>query len=99
MKSARADYNSKGRFRKAGRSLGDIAPAIVHKLDFAPDQMYVNVICQGLKFVFDVSQEIFFRWLLKLNTSSGQYQALRQTEKDSRHFRKHTRISQGRACI
>ncbi|KAH0283181.1 hypothetical protein KCU62_g9179, partial [Aureobasidium sp. EXF-3399] len=55
VKTARADYNSKGRFRKVGRSLGDIAPAIVHKLDFAPDQMYLNVICQGLKFVFDAA--------------------------------------------
>jgi hypothetical protein len=41
MKAAKADYSSKGLLRKAGRSLGNIGPAIVHKLDFAPDQMYV----------------------------------------------------------
>jgi hypothetical protein len=45
VKQAKADYSSKGRLHKIGRSLGDIAPAIVHKLDFAPDQMYVNTIC------------------------------------------------------
>lgn len=55
IQKAEASYSSKGRFRKLGRSIGDIAPAIVHKLDFGPDEMYVGVVCQGLKFVFDVS--------------------------------------------
>ena len=55
MQKAEASYNSKGRLRKLGRSIGDVAPAIVYKLDFAPDEMYIGVVCQGLKFVFDVS--------------------------------------------
>lgn len=54
-KKAKASYNSKGPLRKLGRSLGDIAPAIVHKLDYAPDEMYIGVVCHGLKFLFDVS--------------------------------------------
>jgi hypothetical protein len=51
----KAEYSSKGRLHKFGRSFGDIAPAIVHKLDYAPDEMYIGIICQGLKFIFDVS--------------------------------------------
>jgi hypothetical protein len=86
MKNAKADYGSKGRLRKAGRSLGDIAPAIVHKLDFAPDQMYVNIVCQGLKFVFDVGAEEPLLWLSELNTLSGRYTTRKQTQKDSRRF-------------
>jgi hypothetical protein len=59
-KKAKASYNSKGPLRKLGRSFGDIAPAIVHKLDYAPDQMYIKIICQSLKFIFDVSSLTFF---------------------------------------
>jgi hypothetical protein len=55
LKQARVSYDSKGRLHRIGRKFGDIAPAIVHKLDYAPDEMYIGVVCQGLKFVFDVS--------------------------------------------
>jgi len=54
---AKADYLSKGRLHNFGRSLGDIAPSIVHKLDYAPDEMYIGIVCQGLKFIFDVSSD------------------------------------------
>ncbi|KAG9529807.1 hypothetical protein KCU93_g3194, partial [Aureobasidium melanogenum] len=55
MQKAKVSYNSKERLRKLGRSIEDVAPAIVHELDFAPDEMYIGVVCQGLKFVFDVA--------------------------------------------
>ncbi|KAG9658480.1 hypothetical protein KCU95_g9428, partial [Aureobasidium melanogenum] len=55
MQQAKASYNSAGRFRKLGRSIGDAAPAVVHVLDFGPDEMYIGVVCQALKFVFDVA--------------------------------------------
>ncbi|KAH0174529.1 hypothetical protein KCU67_g712, partial [Aureobasidium melanogenum] len=58
VQKAKASYNSKGRLRKLGRAIGDTAPAVVHVLDFAPDEMYIGVVCQALKFVFDVAIRI-----------------------------------------
>jgi hypothetical protein len=55
VKKAKASYNSKRPVRKLGRSFRNIAPAIVHKLDYAPDELYIGVVCHGLKLIFDVS--------------------------------------------
>jgi hypothetical protein len=93
-KKAKASYNSKGPLRKLGRSFGDIAPAIVHKLDYAPDQMYIKIVCQSLKFIFDVSSAGPLFWSLKLSRLSGCYPTLRETTENTRVLRKCSRTSQ-----
>jgi len=53
-KGAEAVYNRKGFVRKFGRSMGDMGPAVVDKLDQAPEDMYIGVVCRGLKLIFGV---------------------------------------------
>lgn len=53
-KGAEAAYNRKGFVRKFGRSMGDMGPAVVDKLDQAPEDMYIGVVCRGLKLIFGV---------------------------------------------
>lgn len=90
MDKSKIDYNSKGRIHKFGRSFGDIAPAVVHKLDYAPDEMYIGIICQGLKFIFDVSSGRFLSALSKLKTCLGRYPTREEAQDHPRSIRKHT---------
>ncbi|THX32058.1 hypothetical protein D6C77_01696 [Aureobasidium pullulans] len=57
-KGAEAAYNRKGFVRKFGRSMGDMGPAVVDKLDQAPEDMYIGVVCRGLKLIFGVAIQL-----------------------------------------
>jgi hypothetical protein len=85
-KKATASYNSKGHLRKLGRSFGNIAPAIVHKLDYAPDEMYIGVVCHGLKLVFDVSPPMVVRLIVGAKHITDRYSTCREATEDSRGF-------------
>ncbi|THX75791.1 hypothetical protein D6D04_07164 [Aureobasidium pullulans] len=57
-KGAEVAYNRKGFVRKFGRSMGDMGPAVVDKLDQAPEDMYIGVVCRGLKLIFGVAIQL-----------------------------------------